>query len=53
MRQEEALNGTVEHDNLYQGVTLERGDRLVQLWNGFRAKDVQRRVVKRNPPVER
>ena len=51
MRQEEALDGAVEDDDLYLLVGFERGDDLIQLRNVFRTKDIQRRMIKCHAPV--
>ena len=51
MRQKETLDGAVKYNNLYLIIGFERRDNLIQLWNGFRTKDIQGRMVKCNPPV--
>jgi hypothetical protein len=53
VRNEEALDGAVEHDDLDPIVALERGDDLIQLRNAFRAEDVEGWVVEGNTPIER
>jgi hypothetical protein len=51
VRQEKSVNGTVEHNNLDLLVSFQRFDDLVELRNSFRAKDVERRVIKRDAPI--
>jgi hypothetical protein len=51
VRQKEALDGTVENNNLYMLISFECGDNLIQLRNGLRSEDIQGRVIKRNSPV--
>jgi hypothetical protein len=49
--QEEAINGTVEDDNLDMLIRFERGDDLVQRRNHLRPEDIQGRVIDGRPPV--
>jgi hypothetical protein len=51
MRQKEAFYSAVKDDDLYVFVGFECGDDLIQFWNRLGAKDIQRRVVKRDAPV--
>jgi hypothetical protein len=53
VRNEEALDGTIEYDNIDPIVGLERRDDLIQLWDALRTKDVERRVVEGDAPVTR
>ena len=53
MRDEEALDGAVEYDDLDPIIGLERGDDLIQLRNALRAEDVEGWVVESNTPIER
>ena len=52
MRYKEALDRTIENHSLYLLIRFECRDDVIQLWNGLRAKDIQRRVVECNSPVE-
>ena len=51
MRQEEAFDGAVEDDHFYVFVGFECGDDLIQLRNGLRAKDIERRMINRYSPI--
>src|SRR5215472_5134095 len=51
MSQKETLNGTVKSHHFDMLVSFECRDDLVQLRNGFRTENVERRVVKRDSPV--
>jgi hypothetical protein len=51
VRDEEALDGTIEYDDIDPIVGLDRRDDLIQLWDALRAKDVERRVVEGDAPV--
>src|SRR6266568_9501514 len=51
MCQKEPLHRAVKDDHFDVLVSFERCDDLIQLRNGLRTKDIQGRVVKRNPPV--
>ena len=51
VRQEEAVDGAVEDDDLDVLVGLERRDDLVELRNRFRAEDVQGRMIERHAPI--
>src|SRR5262249_10817900 len=51
VRQEEALDGAVEHNNLQLLIGLEPSDDLIQLRNGLWAEDVERRMIECHSPV--
>ena len=51
MSPKETLNGTVKSHHFDMLVSFECRDDLVQLRNGFRTENVERRVVKRDSPV--
>ena len=51
--QEESVDGAVEDHDLDVVVLLQRRDDLVELRDGLRAEDVERRMVERHPPVRR
>src|SRR5262245_54201577 len=51
MSQKETFNSAVKDHDFDMLVSFEFRDDLVQLWNGFRTKDVERRVVKCDSPI--
>jgi hypothetical protein len=51
MSQKETFNGTVKNHHFDMLVRFECRDDLVQLRNGFRTENVERRVVKRDSPI--
>src|SRR5258708_3724763 len=51
MTEKETFNGTVKDHHFDLLVGFERRDDHVQLRNGFRAENVERRVIKRDTPV--
>jgi hypothetical protein len=51
--EKEAVHGAAEHHDLDVLVALQRGDHFVELRDGLRPKDIQRRVVERHSPVQR
>jgi hypothetical protein len=53
VRQKEALDGAVEHDDLDLLVGLQRGDDLIKLRNRLRAEDIDRRDIKCDAPIRR
>src|SRR5262249_45301076 len=53
VRDEEAVDGAVEHDDLDPVVGLERRDDVIQLRNAFWTENIQGRVIQGNAPIER
>src|SRR5262245_13759653 len=53
MREKEAIDGTIEHNDLHMLIRLDRGDDLVELRDRLRSEDVQRRNIERHAPVRR
>src|SRR5262249_55278606 len=53
MREEEALDRAVEHNDLQLLIGLDRRDDLAQLRHGLGTEDVARRVFEGHPPVRR
>src|SRR5215467_14343055 len=53
MSQKEPWHLAVKDDHFDIRVLFNRCDDLIQLRNGFRTEDVERRVVKRDSPVRR
>ena len=53
MRKKKPGNHTFKDDDLHVIVSFHRGDGLVELWNGVRAKDIYGRVINRYAPVYR
>ena len=53
MSQKKTFNRAVKDDHFDVLVSLDRRDSLVELWNSVRTKDIQRRVIDRNPPINR
>ena len=51
MRDEEAIDGTVEDDDFDTIVSLQRRDNVIQFRNAFRTEDVDGWVVEGNPPM--
>jgi len=51
--EEEAFDGAVKHDYLQGPVGFQGRDNFVQLRDGFRAEDIERRVIERDSPVRR
>jgi hypothetical protein len=53
VRQEEAVDGAVEDDDLQVLVLLHEGNHLVQLRDGLGSEDVEGRMVEGHPQVGR
>lgn len=51
MRQEETFDTAFEHDNLDVFISFQSFDDFVQLWNRFRAEDVERRMIEPHAPI--
>jgi hypothetical protein len=51
MRQKEPFNRAVKDDHVDVLVSFERCDDLIELRNGFRTEDVERRMIKRYSPI--
>jgi len=51
MREEEAMDGAVEDDNLHAFVGFERRNDLIQLRDALRPEYVERRMVERDLPI--
>jgi len=51
MSQKEPLNRAVKDDHFDVLVSFQRGDDFVELRKSFRAKDVERRMIKRYAPI--
>ena len=49
--EEEARHRAVEYDHLDRLVALDRRDDRVELRNGLRTEDVERRVIERDAPI--
>jgi hypothetical protein len=53
MGQKKTFNRAVKDNHFDMPVSFHRGDGFVELWNGVRAKDVERRVIDRHSPIRR
>ena len=51
MSQKEPLHGAVKDDHFDFLVRLKGGDDLIELRNGIRTEDVERRMIDRDSPV--